>query len=181
MARKYEVDIFDLEQLKNFEMAFGNLKKALQSEQFMIFIADKCMKELNNIIDTNLRTENYTTDYRSNNNYETTKDQVRIFNDSMVDLSEVSEKTLQNYPEGLSLAKLIEFGTGIPGTDSDEFEWKTEFNPDRDYNKGWVYERDGQLHWTKGQEGHFIYQKLLNAVQENIESWVLEYMNLNLD
>ena len=65
-------------------------------------------------MDQKLRTEDYETDYRENNNYETTKDQVRIYNDSMVDLSNLSPETLANYPQGLSLAKLIEFGTGIP-------------------------------------------------------------------
>ena len=114
MAKKYEIDIFDVEQIKKAQNELSQIKDILNSEEFMIFLADKCMVELNNIIDTNLKTEEYTTDYRSNNNYETSKDQIRIFNDSMVDLSNVSPKTLINYPEGLSLAKLIEFGTGIP-------------------------------------------------------------------
>jgi len=113
-GKKYEVNIFDLKQLKELENRFSNLEEMLNSEQFMIFLADKCMVELNKIIDKELRTEEYETDYRDNNNYETSKEQIRIYNDSMVDLSSVSEQTLMNYPEGLSLAKLIEFGTGIP-------------------------------------------------------------------
>ena len=112
-SKKYEVNIFDLKQLKELENRFSNLEEMLNSEQFMIFLADKCMQELNKIIDKELRTEEYETDYRDNNNYETSKEQIRIYNDSMVDLSIVSEQTLMNYPEGLSLAKIIEFGTGI--------------------------------------------------------------------
>jgi hypothetical protein len=114
MAQKYEIDIFDEDQLKKIENVFGNTEKLLQSEEFMVFIADKCMVELNKIIDTELRTEDYETDYRESNNYETSKEQIRIYNDSMVDLSELKPETLLNYPDGLSLAKIIEFGTGIP-------------------------------------------------------------------
>lgn len=117
MARKslkYEIDLFNLDQLKDFEEVCSNIQDILHSEEFMIFIAEKSMKELNTIIDKELRTEEYETEYRDNNNYETSIDQIRIYNDSMVDLSEVSEETLMNYPEGLSLAKIIEFGTGIP-------------------------------------------------------------------
>lgn len=113
-SKKYEIDLFDLDQLKDFENVCSNIKELLNTEEFMIFIAEKAMVELNTIIDKELRIEEYETDYRDNNNYETTIDQIRIYNDSMVDLSEVSEKTLLNYPEGLSLAKIIEFGTGIP-------------------------------------------------------------------
>lgn len=179
--KKYEIDIFDKKQLSKLEKDFGNLAQSLQSEEFMDFIALKCMKELNSIIDANLRTEEYTTEYRDNNHYETTKDQIYIYNDSMVDLSNLKPETLANYPEGLSLAKLIEFGAGIEGTDSSDYNWKTEFNPDRDYSKGWTYEKDGQLYFTKGQQGHFIYQKLLTKVQENMDSWVAEYLTDKLN
>lgn len=174
--KKYEIDIFDKKQLKALEVFFGDLQNVLDSEEFMDFIALKCMKELNSIIDANLRTEEYTTEYRESNNYETSKTQIRIYNDSMVDLSNLKPETLARYPEGLSLAKLIEFGTGIEGSDSSEYGWKTEFNPDRDYSKGWVYERDGKLYWTKGQQGHFIYQKLKTKIEENIDSWTIEYL-----
>lgn len=179
--KKYEIDIFDEKQLKELQKVFGNVANALESEEFMDFIALKCMKELNSIIDANLRTEGYETEYRDNNHYETNKDQIHIYNDSMVDLSNLESETAANYPEGLSLAKIIEFGTGIEGSDSADYDWKTEFNPERDYSKGWVYEKNGQLHWTKGQQGHFIYQKLLTATQQNMESWVMEYLTNKLN
>ena len=113
-GKKYEIDIFNPKQLEKLEKAFGDIEEMLQSLDLMNFIADKCMKELNSIIDTELRTEGYETEYRANNNYETTKEQIHIFNDSMVDLSELSEETRSYYENGLSLAKIIEFGTGIP-------------------------------------------------------------------
>lgn len=187
--KKYEIDIFDEKQLENLENVFGNIKQALESEEFMNFLALKCMEELKLIIDTNLGNEEYTTDYRESNKYEVSKDQIRIFNDSMVDLSELSDETATYYSEGLSLAKIIEFGTGVPGTDSDDYEWKTEANtrvkangqPVTDYNKGWWYIRNGQLHFTRGQQGHFIYQKLMTSVQDKIQEWFIEYLQDKLD
>jgi nitrate reductase beta subunit len=67
------------------------------------------------------------------------------------------------------------------GTSDEEGDWKTEFNEERDYTKGWIYEKDGQLHWTLGQSGHFIYQQLMNTINEHIENWVFEYALMNLD
>ena len=66
------------------------------------------------------------------------------------------------------------------GTNNDEYDWKTEANLNRDYSKPWVYEKDGQLHWSRGQEGHFIYQKLKDTVEQKIPKWVYEYATENL-
>lgn len=176
MAKEYEINIFDVDSLKMAEQILSGFVDNLKSEQFMIFLADKCMVELNNIIDKTLNTEEYTTEYRDNNKYQTSIDEIVISNDSMVDLSNVSAKTLENYPNGLSLSKLIEFGTGILGTPNDEFDWRTEVNPNRDYSKGWFYERDGKLYWTQGQQGHFIYNQLRESILQNIDNWVKEYI-----
>lgn len=67
------------------------------------------------------------------------------------------------------------------GTDSTQFEWKTEFNPERDYSKGWWYEKDGQLHFTHGKQGHFIYQQLRQVIEEHFGNWVFEYMVTHVD
>lgn len=178
MAKEYKIDIFDVDSLKLAEKLLSNLTENLKSEEFMIFLANKCMVELNNIIDKTLNTEDYTTEYRDSNSYQTSIDEIIISNDSMVDLSQVSPKTLENYPDGLSLSKLIEFGTGILGTPNDEFAWETQVNPNRDYSKGWVYERNGNLYWTKGQQGHFIYNQLREAILQNIDTWVKQYIEL---
>lgn len=181
MAKEYEINIFDVDSLKMAEKILSNFTDNLKNEQFMIFLADKCMVELNNIIDKTLNTDEYTTEYRDNNKYQTSIDEIIISNDSMVDLSNVSAKTLENYPNGLSLSKLIEFGTGILGTPNDEFDWQTEVNPNRDYSKGWVYERDGKLYWTKGQQGHFIYNQLRESILQNIDGWVKQYIETKME
>lgn len=114
MDEKYEVDIFDLTQFKILEKDLNKISKQLETEEFMAFLSKKSMDELDKIIKNKLSTEDYTTDYRSSNHSEIKKEQVRIYNDSMVDLSHLSSKTQANYPDGLSLGLLAEFGTGIP-------------------------------------------------------------------
>ena len=116
MAKKYEIDIFDVEQIKDFQNELSELDKMIQSKSFMQFLGNKCLKELKNIIDKSSANYEYIpqmSEYKSNNKKEVGQDYVRIYNDSMVDMTGISEKTLARYPEGLSLAKLIEFGTGI--------------------------------------------------------------------
>lgn len=49
-------------------------------------------------------------------------------------------------------------------------------NPDRDYSKGWFYEKDGEIHFTRGQEGKFIYYELLQSVQKNFQKWLNEFL-----
>lgn len=49
-------------------------------------------------------------------------------------------------------------------------------NQDRDYNKGWYYVRDNELHFTHGQEGHFIYYQLVQNVKEKMAGWIEEYI-----
>ena len=115
--KKYEIDIFDLKELKTLENQFSDLQRILQSEEFMNFLRDKCISELNDIINKKDSANEYAPqmqEYRDSNKSEVTKDTIKIYNDSMVDLSHVSEKTRLKYTSGLSLAKLIEFGTGIP-------------------------------------------------------------------
>ena len=102
---------------RNFENSSKDLNKlieVLDSKEFVKFIADKCMEEVKRITNEKLRTENYSTDYRSNHRRRVTDKKITISNNSMVDLSNLSSETLARYADGLSLAKIIEFGTGIP-------------------------------------------------------------------
>lgn len=115
-SKKYEVDIFDVERIERLAQSFENIEKALDSEELMKYLSQQCMKELNRIIDQSSITEEYSPkddQYRSSNKCDVSKEEVRIYNDSMVDISHVSPQTATKYANGLSLAKLIEFGTGI--------------------------------------------------------------------
>lgn len=112
--KKYEIDILDPKSLKGLENTFDDLLKIFKTEEFMQYFAGKCLEELDKIMAEKLRTEDFETEYRSSNKYKIETDKLEIYNDSTIDLSELSEETRLNYPNGLSLAKLIEFGTGIP-------------------------------------------------------------------
>lgn len=120
MDKKYKIDLFDLDSYDALLSDFQRLKTAIASPEFMEFLADKCIMELSRISNEKLggiREDDVTYSevdkYRSNHEVEIGTDFVRISNDTMADLSHVSEKTLANYPDGLSIAKIIEFGTGI--------------------------------------------------------------------
>ena len=183
MARKYKIDIFDLDQWKEFEGDMVKLKSVVQSKEFMNYIADKCILKLSQISSEKLggvRDDDvFYQDidrYRTNHKVDVGTDVVIISNDTMADLSHVSERTLQNYPDGFSIAKAIEFGTGIYGSENDDPEWRVQVNENRDYNKGWYYEKDGSIRWSKGFGGKFIYYELLEYVKENIANWILEYL-----
>ena len=84
MAKKYEIDIFDVEQIKDFQNELLELDKMIQSKSFMQFLGNKCLKELNNIIDRSSISSEYIpqmAEYKSNNKKEVEKDYVRIYND----------------------------------------------------------------------------------------------------
>lgn len=114
MKNSYTINLFNLDGFEEFSKDLDKLVDALDSKDFMNFLADKCMEEVKRITSEKLRTENYTTDYRSNHKRRVTEKKITIKNNSMVDLSHLSPETLARYPNGLSLAKIIEFGTGIP-------------------------------------------------------------------
>lgn len=184
MKRYYKIDLFDPNTYDYLIDDLEKLSDALGSKDFMNFIADKCILELNRISNEKLdgiREDDVTyseiNKYRSNHKVDVGDDFVIISNDTMADLSHLTDKTKANYPEGLSIAKVIEFGTGVWGESNTEFDWTVQQNPDRNYDKGWYYERDGSLHWSKGMGGKFIYNELLETVRKNFGKWVNEYID----
>ena len=114
MKNTYTINLFSLDGFDKFSKDLDKLVQALDSEGFMKFLGDKCIEEVKRITANKLRTENFTTGYRSNHKRRVNGKTVTISNNSMVDLSELSPETLARYANGLSLAKIIEFGTGIP-------------------------------------------------------------------
>lgn len=173
MKKKYKLNVFDLEGYNKVIADFSRIAKVVGNKEFMNFVAERCMLELNRISNEKLGgikeddvTYSEVDKYRSNHKIDIGDDYVIISNSTMADLSHLSEKTLANYPDGLSIAKVIEFGTGIPGTNDDESGWVTQVNPKRNYEKGWYYQRNGRLAWSRGMEGKFIYQELLETVKK---------------
>lgn len=185
MGKKYEIDILDVDAMQQIQEDWKHFIKRMNSEDFMQFIGQKCMLELNRISNEKLggfaENDMFTTEidkYRVNHVLETKSKELIISNDTMADLSHLSEKTASNYPDGFSIAKAIEFGTGILGTPDNEFKWETQVSENKSkYEKGWYYERDGHLYWSKGFGGKFIYYELRKVVEEKIPEWFNEYVD----
>lgn len=114
MDKSYTINLFDLDGFDKFSKDLDELIKSLDSKEFLEFLAKKCLDEVHRITDQKLRTERYATDYRSKHKRKISGKKITIRNDSQVDLSHLSEQTRSRYAGGLSLAKIIEFGTGIP-------------------------------------------------------------------
>ena len=121
MGKKYKINLFDLDSYDKTLKDFNKLKNALASPKFMEFLAEKCIMELSRISNERLggiREDDVTYEevdkYRSNHKVQITEKSVKISNNTMADLSHLSDKTLNNYPDGLSIAQLIEFGMGVP-------------------------------------------------------------------
>ena len=114
MDKSYTINLFDLDGLDKFSKDLEELIKLLDNKEFLEFISKKCLDEVRRITDQRLRTENYSTDYRAKHKRKISGKRITIRNDSQVDLSHLSEETRARYAGGLSLAKIIEFGTGIP-------------------------------------------------------------------
>jgi hypothetical protein len=121
MGKKYKINLFDLDSYDKTLKDFNKLKNALASPKFMEFIAEKSIMELSRISNERLggiKEDDVTYEevdkYRSNHKVQITEKSVRISNNTMADLSHLSDRTLNNYPDGISIAQLIEFGMGVP-------------------------------------------------------------------
>ena len=121
MKKSYTINLFDLSGFKEFSKDLDKLVDALDSKEFMEFLAEKCIMELHRISNERLggiKEDDVTYEevdkYRSNHKVQIGEKSVKISNNTMADLSHLSDKTLNNYPNGISIAKLIEFGMGIP-------------------------------------------------------------------
>ena len=81
---------------------------------------------------------------------------------------------------------LIDFNTiDEPGIYQDllrefakEDNWKYDLN--KHDTKGWYYEDNGSIYWTKGMEGKLIYHKFRDVAEEKMRDWVEEFLISNL-
>ena len=102
----------------------------------------------------------------------------------MADLSGLSPETLNNYPNGFSIAKAVEYGTGIVGSTSEangiaeNDGWQYDVNGHGE--QGWFYKKNGNLYWSKGFEGRLIYYKTAKEIVDNLPKWINNYLNENI-
>lgn len=167
-----------------------DLPKIFKSRNYKKFIAEKCIKELNGIMEIKLNDQSSGLSedieikkYRDGNEYEIGGDYILISNDSTLSQGEmywVSEKTKERYPDGISIAYLIEYGTGIMGISNEDWQVNVP-SPSKRKDGSWAYKRDGVLHKKVfGSSPKLIYTTLMQKVEENIQDWTIEYINKNL-
>lgn len=176
---KYEYDLSNNSDFRALLEYYDNIGETFTSKKFFKYLADKCMKELEKIQSQNLNVDEddiYIHRYRYNHKLTFEKDGFVISNDTHLDQSEmywVSPETVINYPDGISIAYIVEFGTGIKGTSQDD--WQVDVKGHGE--KGWVYYNIsvGAPRWTNGMEGRFIYQKLRDKIEEKASDWIVDY------
>lgn len=165
-----------LNDLKAMSDSFG-------SKEMMDYLGDKCERTLYKITHENLTTVDdlEVSDYAKNHQKEILKNKIILSNNTMADLSGLSPETLANYPNGFSIARAVEYGTGIVGASSaaageaGKAGWEYDINQHGD--KGWFYVKDGKLYWSRGFEGRLIYYKTHKDIADNIKGWIYDYVD----
>lgn len=179
----YQIEINGIDEcLKSLDFS----KKLHNNYDFMEYIAKKSKETLDRITKQNSssNSEDKNT-YASGHQVEVYQDEIILFNNTKADLSHLSEKTRANYPDGFSIAKAVEYGTGIVGLNSEASEiawqdgWEYDWNSHND--AGWFYEKNGKIYWTKGMEGKLIYYKTKQEIEKNIEKWIIQYIDKHFD
>lgn len=178
--------------LKN-ELNLNNIEKKVQtlleSKEFYNFLGDKLLKEVKEITKQKV-TGNVDIDssrYASANQKKVTSSYIKIFNDSLITSADVDEsfreKFEQNYAGGLSLANIIEYGTGITGARSGaascvgDAEEKWTYDVNGHGSSGWTYSKNGRFYKTTGVEGKLVYHTLEERFKNKINQWAEEFIN----
>jgi hypothetical protein len=187
MNRVYEIELSE-ESLKKFSSTLEKIESKISGEDFSRFLLKKCNDLLSKIMEReNIGEEQRVFDYLAGNKNNIGKDFVQLYNDSEIDIASqdtwFNDYGKQFYPSKLSLAELVEYGTGVIGSlysRNTGDEWEYEVNPNRDYDKGWEWNNasyPSSESPTLGQAGKYIYFQLQEEAREHIEEWVVEYID----
>lgn len=181
---------FSVAGFKKLDGKLAQIEEILSSKELYEYIAERCMKALNEITLQKLSSygkENIDTSYyASRHQYKIEGSTIYIFNDSKIDISSknMSETTKAKYPAQLSLAKIVEYGIGYTGANftvvpegsplrNDEWEYDVNNHGYR----GWYYtDENGNIIWTNGFVGRLIFNELAIRVKKNARRWITEYV-----
>jgi hypothetical protein len=180
---EYSLSVKGIKELKS---KIQNFKQDLSSEEFIYYLCKKCYDELNQVTSEKLNSDDdgmYFHTYRTSHQKAIIDNDIYLWNETMIDLSSLSEETRAKYPSGLSLAKVVEYGTGIVGANSEASkvakDWQYDVN--NHGNKGWFYvDSSGSLRWSKGIHGRLIFYETKRRIEEKINQWVNEYFQKKL-
>lgn len=178
----YTIELSE-EGIKNYIKTLEKIEKAFSSDDFHKYLLDKCRELLTLIIEKeNVSEIERAGEYLEGCQDEIGKGYIYLYNDSTIDIPSsdtfFSDYAKQFYPIELSLAELVEYGTGLVGAESSKNtgdEWEYMANPKRDYREGWEWKNGTHAVHTMGQEGKYIYFQLKEEIEKNIDKWVNDY------
>lgn len=192
MIKTIDLSKDGINELQTLVLDLGDI---LASKELMEYIEKQCEKELNRIINEanfNNWDNEEIWNYRNSFYNIVKKEFIYIYNNSKIDIAEKiasangkSHIDPNAYPSKLSLAKMVEYGTGIVGatnTDPSGVSSDWQYDVNNHGAKGWVYfdEEISQFVQTAGTEGKLIFYKLKTSVKENICKWVNDYVKKQL-
>lgn len=185
--KTYKIDLLSSTDVSMMRNVIIDITKLFTNKEFHEFILQKCQLALDTICSMNMPfPEDLDTLYMTGMKTRISDNEIELYNDSEIDISSknMKETTKAKYPSKLSLAKMIEYGIGYQGTTSilqSEIEdWELDVN--NHGISGWYYYDDsGNLIWTNGFEGKYIFFKLAEHVEQNISLWIDEYLEKNIN
>ena len=171
------------ESLEKYIQTINKVKDAILNGGLDNYLKEKGETALDNIMKKeDVDSDQRASDYIAGNKVEIKPNEIVFINDSEIDIA--SQDTWFNdygkefYPEKLSLADLIEYGTGIIGSQSSKNtgkEWEYMMNPNRDYKEGWEWNNNGVAVHTEGQAGRYIYYGLTEEINAKLETWIEDF------
>lgn len=173
------VDVNGLEEFKKYVDYVKAMNSMKIDKKFQKFIQKKCLetvKQISNDRITNTTTDDeYIVEYKSRHKIRETSDGFILYNDTILptEMLPVSEKNVNNYPNGFSIALAFEYGIGIVGQNSaKEGAWEYNVN---NWNFPWYYIKYGEKYSTYGYEGFEVYRFTAEEIKKNLKNWVKEY------
>ena len=183
MNKIYEYDLTEHD-LNDFQKKLEKIEYLLLSEDYTKYLGRKMKEALKKIQKQRLKTINTKEDidesnYMSSNHLEIEDGTIYIYNDAIIDISSknMNETTKANYPAKLSLAKIVEYGIGYTGEIYSQGNEDWVYDVNQHGNKGWYYkDKNGEIRWTNGYAGRYIFLALKEYVYEHISEWTDSYV-----
>lgn len=178
---------FELTQkdLREAQKLLDRIQNMWLSESFYKYLGKILNKELRKIQAKKLSTIKSKEDikastYMNSNHLEITDGYLYIYNDAMIDITSknMKETTKANYPAQLSLAKIVEYGIGYTGSIYSQGNEDWAYDVNNHGSQGWYYKDDnGEVHWTNGFAGRYVFLELKKYVEENIQKIMQDYFD----
>ena len=182
MANNY----ITLDDIQKYAQYLQKINEALKTQEFKDYLKKKSREVLDKITEQNLNADveqKYEHTYRNNHKVEVDEEYITISNYTDISVDNINSELAKNYPNGFDLSKAVEYGTGLVGATSEASSyakqdvWEYMVNDNRDYQKGWFYEVDGKVYWTKGMSGKLIFNKAEKEIEDKLYDWIDEYFD----